>query len=114
MSFAVTFDINRVKVKWTDHPFEADAVEVLGAVVPDDIGGGAGGGGGPVLHFIHLPSPPIPAVLILPLPVHTPHHSRPGEYTPDPHLQQEITNKSDIQQPQTEKQPFLIFEPLER
>ena len=45
------------------HPFEANPVEVLGAGVPDDVGGRSGTGGWPVLDFSDLASSTVAAIL---------------------------------------------------
>ena len=48
---------------WTHHALEADPVEVLLAVVPDNVCGRAGAGGRPVLDLSHLPPAAVTAVL---------------------------------------------------
>ena len=59
------------------HSFESDTIEILGSIVPDNVGGGSRWGGTPVLDFRHFATPS--AVLIFPLPIHASDHAGAGE-----------------------------------
>lgn len=65
------------------HALESDAIEILGAVVPDDVGRGPGTGRRPVLRLLHLAAAAVAAVLVLPLPVDAADDAGAGEDAPD-------------------------------
>ncbi len=75
-----------MREKKTHHSLEANAVEILGAGVPNDVSGGAGTGGRPVLDLGDFAAPAVASVLILPLPVDAAHHPSAREDAADADL----------------------------
>ena len=65
---------------YTHHPFISHPVQVLCSVIPQHIGGTPWAGSAPVLYLSDFATPSIAAILILPLPVHSPDNASAGKY----------------------------------
>lgn len=77
LSFGVVDDLQ------ISHALETDAIQVLRAVVPDDVGGGTRTRRRPVLDLLDLAPSAVAAVLVLPLPVDAADDAGPREDASD-------------------------------